>query len=137
LEEGGAPDGVFALLGRQEASGLWDEPGAAPAEQRQVRATALALLELLREGVTTTHALHGAQVKKAVEALVQAAARLAAAQPQLVEFALGVAWLCASGGRTRGNIEKVVSTSGFDALAPLLGNEPATRQRVDQLAGAI
>ena len=46
-----------------------------------------------------------------------------AADAQLAEFALGVAWLIASGGRTRGNIEKVVAgSSELTALKPLLGD---------------
>ncbi len=64
-----------ALLASQLASGLWAGTGTGPEPVRQARATAMALLELLRQGITSNHALHGAQVKKAVEALLTLAAQ--------------------------------------------------------------
>ncbi|HLL82322.1 MAG TPA: hypothetical protein VK420_06710, partial [Longimicrobium sp.] len=122
----------------QRANGLWEEPGAEPAAVRQVRATAKALLTLLRAGVTTAHPLHGTQVKKAVEALLEAARAVAGQHPQAAELALGVAWLIASGRRTRGEIEKAVSSEQpFAGLKPYLGDEGRTRKRVDELAGTV
>ncbi|MCP3136066.1 VIT domain-containing protein [Pyxidicoccus xibeiensis] len=123
--------GVEALLGRQLANGLWDGPGAGPEPVRQARATALALLELLRQGVTSSHPLHGAQVKKAVEALLSLAASLTG-EPQVAELALGVAWLTAAGPRTRGRIEQAAKP--LAGLNGRLGNEVALRQHVDALA---
>jgi Ca-activated chloride channel family protein len=131
-------DPVVALLGQQRANGLWEEPGAEPAALRQVRATAKALLTLLRAGVTTAHPLHGTQVKKAVEALLEAARAVAGQHPQAAELALGVAWLIASGRRTRGEIEKAVSSEQpLAGLKPYLGDEGRTRERVDELAGTV
>lgn len=130
----GGLDPVTALLGTQLANGLWAEPGSEPEEVRQVRATARALLKLLEAGVTTSHALHGAQVKKAVEALLAQAKKVAAKQPELAELALGVAWLIASGRRTRGEIEKTASAEPpLSGMKPYLGDEGRTRQRVDEL----
>jgi Ca-activated chloride channel family protein len=129
-------DPLVALLSQQLASGLWDESGAGGSEDiRRVHATARALLALLRAGVTTAHPLHGAQVKKAVEALVKLAARIAAHDTQAAELALGVAWLVASGRRLRGKIEVVVTRNGLlAALTPRFGDEQAVRAYVEQLA---
>ncbi|WP_163989634.1 VIT domain-containing protein [Pyxidicoccus caerfyrddinensis] len=128
-DEGGS--GVEALLGRQLANGLWDGGGTGPEPVRQARATALALLELLREGITSSHPLHGAQVKKAVEALLSLAAGLTG-EPQVAELALGVAWLVAAGPRTRGRIEQAAKP--LAGLNGRMGNEVALRQHVDALA---
>ncbi len=130
------PAGAPALLSRQLASGLWE--GSGGTDEARLEATALALLELLREGVTSAHPMYGAQVKKAIEALLSLAAKMAPTKPELVELALGVAWLLATGKRTRGQIEAVVSSHA--ALAPLrarLGDAAATRSWVDQLASTL
>jgi Ca-activated chloride channel family protein len=120
-----------ALLSRQLASGLWAGTGAGPEPVRQARATAMALLELLRQGITSNHALHGAQVKKAVEALLTLASQLSGA-PEVAELALGVAWLAAAGPRTRGRIAQAAQP--LPGLSPHMGNEAALRQHVDALA---
>jgi Ca-activated chloride channel family protein len=126
-----AGHGAEALLGRQLANGLWDGSGAGPEPVRQARATALALLELLREGITSNHPLHGAQVKKAVEALLSLAASLTG-EPRVAELALGVAWLVAAGPRTRGRIEQAAKP--LAGLSGRMGNEVALREHVDALA---
>lgn len=123
--------GPVGLLGQQLASGLWAGVGAGPEPVRQARGTALALLELLRQGITSSHPLHGAQVKKAVEALLALAATLTGA-PEVAELALGVAWLVASGPRTRGKIAQAAQP--LAGLSQHLGNEVALRQHVDALA---
>ncbi|NTX09696.1 VWA domain-containing protein [Myxococcus sp. CA056] len=123
--------GAEALLGRQLANGLWAGTGPGPEPVQQARATALALLELLREGITSSHALHGAQVKKAVEALLTLAAQLTGA-PEVAELALGVAWLVAAGPRTRGRIEQAARP--LAGLNGRLGNDAELRQHVDTLA---
>jgi len=124
----GAPiDPVVALLGRQLASGMWDDPSLpGSVSEREVRATALALIELLERGVTTAHALHGAQVKKAVDALL---ARVSSVDPRTAELALAVAWLVASGPRTRKLIEHLVSTE--PELSPLRGRLEEATLRAD------
>lgn len=126
-----AHGGAEALLGRQLANGLWAGTGTGPEPVRQARATALALLELLREGITSSHPLHGAQVKKAVDALLALAASLTA-EPQVAELALGVAWLVAAGPRTRGRIEQAAKP--LAGLSGRMGNEVALREHVDALA---
>jgi Ca-activated chloride channel homolog len=120
-----------ALLSRQLASGLWDGAGPGTEAERQARATALALLELLRQGITSQHPLHGAQVKKAVEALLQLTPGLGHT-PQVVELALGVAWLVAAGPRTRGRIAQAAQP--LTGLSTRMGDEAALRQHVDALA---
>jgi Ca-activated chloride channel family protein len=132
---GPATDSLVALLAQQLASGLWDAPGDGSDDARCVRATARALLELLRAGVTTAHPLHGAQVRKAVEALVKLVPTMAVHEAQVAELALGVAWLAATGQRTRCEIEALVAQHALLAeLTPHLGNERAVRAHIDQLA---
>ncbi|WP_342378520.1 VIT domain-containing protein [Myxococcus stipitatus] len=126
-----AHSGAEALLGQQLANGLWAGSGTGAEPVRQARATALALLELLREGITSSHALHGAQVKKAVEALLTLASQLSSA-PEVAELALGVAWLVAAGPRTRGRIEQAAKP--WASLSGRLGNDTELRQHVDALA---
>jgi Ca-activated chloride channel family protein len=122
---------LTALLSRQLASGLWDGAGTGPEPVRQARATALALLELLRQGITSNHPLHGAQVKKAVEALLSLGSGLTGV-PEVAELALGVAWLVAAGPRTRGRI--VQAAQPLSGLAACMGDEVKLRQHVDTLA---
>ncbi|WP_375770389.1 VIT domain-containing protein [Archangium gephyra] len=126
----GAHGGV-GLLEQQLASGLWAGTGTGTEPVRQARATALALLELLRQGITSNHALHGAQVKKAVEALLALVPQLGSA-PDVAELALGVAWLVAAGPRTRGRIAQAAQP--IAGLSSRLQNEVALRQHVDALA---
>ncbi|PTL81513.1 VIT domain-containing protein [Vitiosangium sp. GDMCC 1.1324] len=130
-EEKSASDGGVGLLEQQLASGLWAGTGTGPEPVRQARATALALLELLRQGITSSHALHGAQVKKAVEALLALVPQLSGA-PDVAELVLGVAWLVAAGPRTRGRIAQAAQP--IAGLSSRLENEVALRQHVDALA---
>lgn len=131
--KGGAVDPVLGILARQTAAGLWEEAGRDIAE-----ATTDALLALLRLGLTAAHPIHGAQLKKAVDALL---AHLATSTvtPRVRELALGVAWLIASGRRTRHAIEDVARGGGADlaTLAATLGSEPAVRARVDRLSPPV
>ena len=120
-----------ALLGQQLASGLWAGSGPGETSVREARATALALLELSRQGITGGHALHGAQVKKAVEALLALLPLLSGA-PKVAELALGVAWLVSAGPRTRGRISQAARP--FTGLQPWLADEGALRQHLDALA---
>jgi Ca-activated chloride channel family protein len=112
-------DPLRALLERQLASGLWDDDTAPGDPLAQARATTEALLTLLRAGINSAHALYGAQVKKAVSALARLAPTLATRDPELVERALGAAWLAASGRRTRKEVESAIA--GEPSLAGLLG----------------
>ncbi|WP_224248562.1 VIT domain-containing protein [Hyalangium gracile] len=129
-EEASGAD-VTALLSRQLASGLWAGTGTGPEPVRQARATALALLELLRQGITSNHPLHGAQVKKAVDALLALASELTGV-PEVAELALGVAWLAAAGPRTRGRIAQAAQP--LAGLSACIGDEAKLRQHVDTLA---
>ncbi|MBX3261407.1 MAG: hypothetical protein KF782_17110, partial [Labilithrix sp.] len=128
--KGGADAAVLAILSGQNAAGMWEATG-----RDDVTVTVEVLLALLRLGLTTAHPVHGAQIKKAVDALL---ARLgdAAVSPRVRELGLGAAWLVASGRRTRHAIEDAARTGGADlsALAATLGSEPAVRARLDLLA---
>ncbi|WP_434386496.1 VIT domain-containing protein [Melittangium boletus] len=131
VAEGGMGASGVDLLGQQLASGLWAGQGVGPEPVRQARGTALALLELLRQGITSTHALHGAQVKKAVEALLALVPTLGGAS-EVAELALGVAWLVSSGPRTRGRITQAAQP--LAGLPSRLENEDTLRQHVEGLA---
>ena len=124
-------DPLRELLQRQLASGLWDDSAAPGDPFAQARATLEALRELLRAGVDTAHGLYGAQVKKAVAALARLAQTLVARDRDLAERALGVAWLAASGRRTRREVEDAVSHEpAFAGLRAQLGDERALRARL-------
>jgi Ca-activated chloride channel family protein len=124
-------DPLRELLQRQLASGLWDEPAAPGDPLAQARATTEALLELLRAGIDTAHGLYGTQVKKAVAALARLAQTLVARDRDLAERALGVAWLAASGRRTRREVEDAVSHEpALAGLRTQLGDEQALRRRL-------
>ncbi|MGE6756902.1 VIT domain-containing protein [Corallococcus interemptor] len=125
-----ATEDVGSLLGRQLANGLWAGSGEGPEPVRQARATARVLLVLLREGITSSHPLHGAQVKKAVDALLALASQLGQA-PDVAELALGVAWLVAAGPRTRGRIEQAAKP--LPGLDGRLGDTAALRQHLETL----
>ena len=122
-ESRGPADPVVAILGHQLASGLWLGGG----QSDDVKATVRALLALLGLGVTSSHALYGAQVKKAVDALVALAPSLA---PASAELGLGAAWLAGTGHRTRKAVEAAIDAHAA-ALRPLLGDEAALRARID------
>lgn len=98
-------DEPVTIMARQLASGLWSESD----DRSAVRETSLALWRLYCAGVNTTHAMYGTPVKKAVEALLERVKKLAVSDAVLVSFALGVAWLIATGRRTRTDIEAVAS----------------------------
>jgi Ca-activated chloride channel family protein len=129
-----AADPLVQLLEQQLASGLWDDPNSDDDEEvRRARATARALLTLLQAGITTQHPLYGTQIKKAVEALVQLARQLVPHAAQVAKWALGVAWLVASGQRTRREIEAIIT--GHATLSTLrshLGNASAIRLYVTE-----
>jgi hypothetical protein len=123
-------------MARQLASGLWDEgDGTADDEVRQLRASARALLELCDLGITSTHPLHGRPIKKAIEAIVRLAPKVAVRDPATAELALGVAWLVSSGRRTRKEIEAAVAAcTPVGKLQVWLGDERALRGHLDALA---
>jgi Ca-activated chloride channel family protein len=81
-------------LESQRASGLWD------ANDTTLALTIAALRVLVREGLTTSHPIYGANAKKAIDAVVAAASstRIAAAER---ETALLLSFLVASGRKSR------------------------------------
>ncbi|HEY8077238.1 MAG TPA: VIT domain-containing protein [Labilithrix sp.] len=124
-------DPILELLERQAASGLWEQAG-----RPTLACSVDAMLVLLRAGVGADHAVHGAQVKKAIDALVDEALRVA--DPKSVNdvvLALALAWLLASGRRTRRAIEDA-ARGRADLPATSFSDEPTVRARVDVLAAA-
>ncbi len=106
------------LFGRQLASGLWDDASLGKdGDARRLRATVAVLRALLAQGVDTAHALYGAQVRKALEAVVATVGAVVASEKELGERALGLAWLLATGARTRSAVEGAVAKAGFTELA--------------------
>lgn len=121
--KGGAGD-LGALFARQLASGLWDDASlGAASDDRAHRATLAVLRRLLAEGVDTSHALYGAPLKKALEAL----AVVTVADPGLAERLLGVALLLASGARTRNLLLVAIRRAGLYRLTGELADPAALR----------
>jgi Ca-activated chloride channel family protein len=117
-------DPILALLSKQAASGLWETAGKDPIET-----TAVTLVALLKLGVTAAHAVHGAQVKKAVEALLERFAATPPKDARIAQLALGVAWLMATGRRTKKQIEDTAQACGAK-----LDDETRVRAEVERLA---
>jgi Ca-activated chloride channel family protein len=106
----GSGDPILDLLTTQRASGLFADGNDLAA----LTATVDALSRLVREGITSGHARYGEQIKRAIEALITLAIS-AKAPPATFERALAVAFLAASGRRTRALVE-----SAIDAHTPAL-----------------
>jgi Ca-activated chloride channel family protein len=125
-------DPVTAILERQAASGMWEEPG-----EDAIEVTTRALVALVRLGVSSSHPIHGAQTKKAVGALLAAIAAAPALAPKLAEVALGALWLLSTGRRTRTAIRDLVGARrGLEALSALLGHDDDddVRAHVERIA---
>jgi Ca-activated chloride channel family protein len=125
-------DPVAAILARQLASGLWDQATEAT-RAGQVRATALALLDLLQAGITSSDARHGPQIRKAIEALLKLASE-GIDDRRWLELALGVAWLCATGPRTRAHVDAALRSHGVSDLPLRNDGGRAMRKLIDALA---
>ena len=127
--EAAMDEGAASLLQQQLATGLWGTPTGGTEDT--IRATAGALLALFDDGITTSHAIYGAQVKKAVEALLPLLPAIASSSPRLFELALLATWLVASGPRTRRLVTELAARSGVS-----FGDEAATKARAKELAAA-
>lgn len=136
LEALGEVDGIRALLQRQLASGLWDDPAlGGNATTRSVRSTLAALGECLEAGLTTAHPTFGKPLAKAAEALVRAAETLGATEPKLVRRALVTAWLIATGRRKRDWILTTADSLGMAELRTTLTDADTARVYLGSLAG--
>ena len=122
-------DPVLDALGRQSASGLWEEPGRDP-----IVSTLDALLSLVRLGLSTSHPVHGAQTKKAVDVLLDLIIRTPALDARLAELALAASWLLATGRRTRRTLEEEASARGLHGLARSFRAGDDLRAHVERLA---
>jgi Ca-activated chloride channel family protein len=130
---GAAPTTVGALLGQQLASGLFGKPGADDAAL--LVSTARVLVMLVQLGLTTSHEVHGGQIRKAVDAFLVLAPTIAARDPKSKDLALGLAaaWLLASGRRTRKEVEAAIAAAHLDDLSRKL-DEAAMRSHLDALS---
>lgn len=109
---------------------MWEEPG-----RDSIEVTVDVLLVLLRLGITTSHPVHGAQLKKAVDALLAALEGTAKVKAALAELALAALWLVSTGRRTRDAIKLATSARpGLVDLATALGRDDAVRAHVERLA---
>lgn len=116
-------DPVTATLERQSASGLWEEQG-----RDSIEVTVEALLVLVRLGVSTSHPVHGAQTKKAVDALLAALEAAPRLDPKLAEIALAALWLVSTGRRTRVAIKNAANgRPGLERLGAMLGRDAEVR----------
>jgi len=123
-----------SILSRQLASGLWgDEDESAIA---RLEATVLALVELLDAGVTSSDARHGPLIRKAISALLELAAK-EIEDVRWIELSLAVAWLCATGPRTRGEVDRALRARNAVHLPSRDRSEPAMRHRVDELLAEL
>jgi Ca-activated chloride channel family protein len=123
-------DPLTSLLERQSASGMWEERGRDPFE-----VTVHALLALVRFGVTSSHPVHGALTKKAVEAVLDALTAAPSLDPKLAELALAALWLLSTGRRTRVAIKDEASRRpGLVALVALFGHDDDVRTYVERIA---
>ena len=84
-----------ATLLEQEASGLW----AGQNDAVRVQRTAEALLTLRAAGIDAQHRVYGAQIKKAVRALLDVATKLACSDAAAARCAFAVAWLVSDAQR--------------------------------------
>ena len=127
-------DPVGSILSRQLASGLWGAEGETA--MARLEATVLALLELLDAGVTSSDARHGPQIRKAISALLELAAK-GIEEVRWIELSLAVAWLCATGPRTRAEVDRAMRARNALPLPARDGGEPAMRHRVDELVAEL
>ncbi len=120
---GKSRDDLGSVFARQLASGLWDDASLGPASDARVQGATLAVLRrLLVEGVDTSHPLFGAPLRKALEALAGAAPDAAVAEPLLA-----LAWLLATGARTRAAITAAITRAGLADLSARLADPAALR----------
>jgi Ca-activated chloride channel family protein len=112
-------DPLAALFERQLASGLWE--GADASDGARLRATAATLLACHRAGIDTAHPIYGAQIKKAIEAVLRVAAELAGRGDGEGAIAPGIvaAFLVAAGRRVRAQVLSAVRASPLPAVRSL------------------
>ena len=119
-------DPLRDLFERQAASGLWEEAGSRPLE-----ATFASLARIVRLGITSADPTYGAQIKKALDAVIAAASALGGIDANRARALLGAAWLLADGRRTRRTIEQLAQTLGVN-----LGEERSLRSEIEKLSAS-
>ncbi len=127
-----ADPALGATFARQLASGLWEGEGGG--DVAALMATARALARAFADGVDAAHAIYGAQVKKAIDAILALAPRLAgdASAERAVNAALLAAYLVASGRRQKESLRTLVRGS-FAAITAELDSPDAARAKLAEL----
>ena len=118
------------LLAIQRADGLWYDHGRAQDLAHRAESTLTNLKILWDEGVHAGHPVHGAQLKKTMEALAALLKALLPTDPALAERVAAALWLM-GGRRVRLTTAVTIrNTPAFAALAALLPDERAVRARL-------
>lgn len=118
------------LLAIQRADGLWYDHGRAQDLAHRAESTLTNLKILWDEGVHASHPVHGAQLKKTMEALAALLKALLPTDPALAERVAAALWLM-GGRRVRLAMAVTIrNTPAFAALAALLPDERAVRARL-------
>jgi Ca-activated chloride channel family protein len=128
--------GAQELLERQLASGLW--AGDRDDDESRLFATARALAACAAEAIDTSHAVYGAQLKKAVAAVCALAATLStkAEASRAVVAALAAAFLVASGPRARRQVldtAKASTSPDVKGLASELVDAESARKKLEAM----
>jgi Ca-activated chloride channel family protein len=127
-----ADDTIGGLFAEQLASGLWATTGSEDAAT--LMSTARALARAFAEGIDAAHSIYGAQVKKAIDAILALAPRLASSPEgeRAASAALLAAFLVASGRRQKTELRALVAQT-FARIAPDLDSPKAARERLVEL----
>ncbi len=117
-------DPMVAILERQAASGLWEDPPRDP-----IASTVDALAGLVRLGASAAHATHGAQIRKAIDSVLALVSTERPEDPRVRHLLCAALLLLASGKRTRARITTLAASWGH-----LLGTEREVRADLERLA---
>jgi len=124
-------DPAMAILSRQAASGLWESGAADDRSKSTAEHTVEALHALLRLDINASNPVYGAQIKKALDALLPALEGIGSRVRDPAAFlarAYAVAWLLASGRRTRQAVEAAARAAGASVV---LTDERSVRATLD------
>jgi Ca-activated chloride channel family protein len=131
----GAPaEDIGAVFARQLASGLWEDADAS--DKGRMMVTTMCLVRCVREGIDTSHAVYGAQLTKAVEALSAVVEPLAAkgeVDAALITHALLAMAAVSTGKRARARLAAIASAAAspaVKAIAPDLAGQEAAKKRL-------
>jgi Ca-activated chloride channel family protein len=112
-------DSLGALFARQLASGLWNGDG--DGDGALLMSTAKVLARAFAEGVDAAHPIFGAQIKKAIEAIVAQSSKIQGdAGERSARAAVLAAYLVATGKRQLEELRALAQHVAFTSIEPLL-----------------